>query len=99
MENSGKKNLRLPVYILVGLVALQIVVLIATIFMPRERGDGGGSSSSFLPIWVAIFIPIILAKRRREQTYKQKAILLWVTAGLALLLLVGMMVFLLKTLN
>jgi len=64
--NETKKNLKIPKYLLIGIIGLQVIALVVTMFILKGRGASGGggegsSSSSLLPIWVAVFIPIIPA--------------------------------------
>jgi len=96
-----EKNLKLAQYILVGLVVLQVIVLGIIMLTTRGRGSGsrsGGNSSGFpLAIWVVIFVPLLVSRNKRKKTDEAtKKKMLWVLVGLAILVLLGMIVFLLK---
>jgi uncharacterized membrane protein YhaH (DUF805 family) len=101
-QEKVSNKLKQPKYLLVALIGLQVILLTTTIFVLKSRAGTGGesnsTSSSFLPIWIAVFIPIIATMRKR-QTVVQKSTWLWLLVGLATLVLLGMIVFLLKTLN
>ena len=92
-------NLKTPKYILVGLIVLQVIAMAATIFFFKGRGgsgegDGGSSSSSLLPIWLVVFIPLLV--RRKRLSPQRKKLLLWVLVLLASLVLLAMILFALK---
>jgi len=92
------KNLKM---ILFGVVALQFIGIAATMVFLRSRGgsSGGGDSSDsgsfvpFLPIWVAVFVPL-LARRKKEQTEEEKKKMLLGMLALAVLVLIGIVTFL-----
>lgn len=65
----------------------------------REDGDSPTSFFSYIPIWIAIFIPFIIAKKKKKlgnkPTEDQKRILGLIVAGSVLLVLfTGGLVFL-----
>ena len=98
MEEKKKvDNLKLLKYILLGLVALQVVVIAATLLSGRGSGSGGGdsSSSSVVPFWLIIMIPIILSRKNKSKNFQSKNFL-WLLVVLAAFVLLGMTVFLLK---
>jgi len=100
-NNNEVSNLRLPKYILIGLVLLQIVVLGLVFFFRKgsgSSGDGEVSSSSLVPFWLIILIPIIVS-RRKKQTSTQTKNLIWLAVGLAVVVLLGMTVFLLRSIS
>jgi len=97
-----EKNLKLAKYILVGLVVLQIVILAVTMLTIKGRGSsnssGGDSNNGFpLAIWIAIFVPLLAVRNKnRKPDEATKRRMMWVLVGLAVLVLLGMIVFLLK---
>jgi len=105
-QEEDTSSLKLPKYILIGLVATQIIIIAAQFFFLRESGGDGGSTSDSsssiggmpLPIWIALFIPILAVRKKTKQTVAQKKKILWILVGLASLLLIAMGVFLLKVL-
>ena len=85
--------------LLMILVSMQILVLGITIYVLRSREGGVGSNaSSFVPIWIAVMIPI-LASSKRFDSKKNKQAFWMLLVGLALLVLLGTVIFLLKVLN
>lgn len=77
-----RKKLKL---IAVGVLTLLIIGGIVLMIINKGDGNGGGgddsspSVTSFLPIWVAVFVPM-LAKRnkddKREYTKREKSLLI-----------------------
>jgi len=72
--------------ILIIVVGLQFLIIGATLFFVlQNKGGGGGNSSDssassfipFLPVWIAVFIPILVL-RKKEQTEGEKQRVLWV---------------------
>ena len=56
--------------VIASLVAALIAVMVVVAFTNGgSGGDGSGSSSfvTFLPIWIAIFVPIFAARQQRER--------------------------------
>jgi len=87
-------------YLLIGLVVLQVIVLAATMLTLKGRGSGGrDSGSSSFPFWLVIFIPIIAAKRKKKASEEEENKRLWMMVGLAVLVLLGMAIFLFHALG
>lgn len=105
MDQDNKKKtisikLRQPMYLLVVLILLQVILLATTIFVLKGGSNqtNADSNTSFVPIWIAVFIPLI-ATIRKPQTEKRKKLWMWLLVGLATLVLLGMLVILVKSLN
>ena len=83
--------------ILGGLIALQVVGVLALMLASKSRPavSGTDTDSSIFPYWLIILIPIILAKKKKKAVSKkeQKTIYL-VMICLALLVLLLMVFFL-----
>lgn len=81
---------------------LMLVLGTVVFFIKDKSGSGGGdssSSSSLLPIWVAIFIPIIIAQNKNKKPLnpkQQKLITYSLVGGLTLLLILGILAFLMN---
>ncbi|MFC1626670.1 hypothetical protein ACFL1P_00535 [Patescibacteria group bacterium] len=100
LKNLFKKYPHIQKFLLISLVALQVGILIFTLFVVKQKIDSSSNSSNssfpFIPIWAAIFIPIIAIRKKEKQTIEQKQRLMWLLIGLAILVLLGMIVFLIK---
>lgn len=87
--------------ILLFIVGLQVLALGATMFFLFSRGSGssgggeGSSSSTLLPLWIAIFIPIIVSQNKKK-TGKEMQKRMYMLIGLAILVLLGIVLVFLK---
>lgn len=88
------KRAKLIIFLAFGLIG---VLVIGTIVYKAKGGESGGGSVSgaaMIPIWVAIFVPLMVAKKKKEKegqkheplTERKKKFLLYA------LLFVGLMV-------
>ena len=100
-EKERKISLRQLRYIVAGLVFLQIVVIVTTAIVLRDRGGSGDETkdvSTFVPIWLVILIPFI-ASRKKSRSEEQKKKGLWIFVVLGALFLLAATIFLLKALR
>ncbi|MEN8253034.1 MAG: hypothetical protein ABFQ62_01500 [Patescibacteria group bacterium] len=86
--------------ILMILISLQILVLGFVIYVLKSREGGVGSSDnlSYTPIWFAVMIPILASTKKLDAKQEKKSFWM-ILVGLAVLVLLGMLLFLLKTIN
>lgn len=89
------ENRKLAIYVIVGIVVLQVVFLQLTMFSVRSEGGGGKNNASIFPIWIAVLTPIIVSQNKKEN-HATRTGLLWALVGLAVLVLVGLIIFYLK---
>ncbi|MFC1653252.1 hypothetical protein ACFL1M_00190 [Patescibacteria group bacterium] len=84
--------------ILLIIVSLQVILIGAAVFLFKKNGGAGGGSSSgsLVPIWVAVFIPIIATRKKKPSNKEGKNLMFSVYIGLALCLLLGIVFFFLK---
>lgn len=98
MSETKDKNKKLK-KILLAVVGLQVVVVVATLYFVLGRsggsggGSGGGNMATFLPIWVAVFVPVFAAQQKKKPGEEKKW--LYVLLGLGVAVLVAMVVFML----
>jgi len=102
MEGKGidKNSLKLPKRVFVGLVALQVVVILATLLLRKgsDSGDGDSSFSSIVPFWLIIMIPIIITRKNKPKRFNSINHL-WILVGLASFVLLAMVLFLLGVIS
>ena len=79
-----------------AIVVLQIVLLLITFVFLRNKPGSGGTGASFVPIWIAVFIPFLARKNKSKDPGIQEKIL-WIALGLAVLVLLGIVFVLLRS--
>ncbi|MBT3413297.1 MAG: hypothetical protein HOJ15_00445 [Candidatus Jacksonbacteria bacterium] len=96
-EISGKKKGLL--ILAVGLTVIAVIGTIVFVLLNRKGGGGSGDDSgssiaTMIPIWAAVFIPIIASKNKdkNESSSHKKAILIG-AVGLTVLLVLGTVFF------
>jgi len=90
MKNAQKAMLLLALGVLV------LAVLVTAIFLRGGSGGGDGSNTSFasmLPIWIAVFIPLIANRNQQKETTPNQKKYLALAVGLTVLLVLGTIVF------
>lgn len=94
MKNT-KTNLKLPKYLLIILVILQVSILTAQFFALNKYFNTSSikNSSPFLPFWVAIFIPLIYTINKKRRNKEQTSAWLWILVGIAAFVLIIMTAF------
>ena len=98
-EEKGLSSEKLK-KIIFGVVLLQVLIIGITMYflfqgkpsVPTQGDDGGNSFVPFLPVWIAIFVPLFVKPRKDQTEEEKKKMLTWVVIG-AFLLLLGAMVF------
>lgn len=103
--SEGKEPVRKS--IVIALIVLGTLLLLGGVLFAVMSGRGGGEKStedsssdwiSFLPIWVAVFVPTIIRKKSGEQKLnpKEQRLLLIIGIALAVSALAGLAVVLLS---
>jgi hypothetical protein len=98
LSEEQKKELKSLKLIVLGVVILQLVGMATYVLMTKDNTPSSDTdSSSLLPIWVAVFIPIIAAQnnRKKEMSFEKKKMAMYIVLGLSLLLTLGIGVFIL----
>jgi len=96
-QKAPKKLNKILLSATVGLVLLAVVVTM--VFWKKGSGNGGGgdddtSIAPFIPIWVAVFIPLFARRKKEPLTGGRKKIVIAALILTALLVL-GTLVFVL----
>ncbi len=99
-NNNGKDNSRTKIIIFIGLALLIAGGLIAGYFAYKEGSidkdffDNPENFVSFIPFWIAIFIPLIITKKKKSEgeTPNKKRVLL-ILVALGVLFAVGFGIF------
>lgn len=100
-QGQGKVNPTVLKSIIALLIFLQVLVIAMTAIVLRNRGSGSSQTngvSSIVPIWFVLLIPFF-ASRKKGQNEKQKKNILLIAIGLAILVLLAALTFLLKALK
>jgi multisubunit Na+/H+ antiporter MnhB subunit len=98
MKHLSNKKLKVILSIVVGLQ----VLLVTGVAFYLKRGDPSSvvknsSDFSMFPIWVAVFIPLFIATKKKQVSEEEKRRGLFIALGLGLVFLLGISVFFIAT--
>lgn len=88
---------KLPFYLVAGLVILQLVTIVITAVVSRQKGNTGAEDpTSTFPFWLIVMIPILASQKKRQLSEEKKVKIMWMMVGLSLLVWLIMVFFLVK---
>ena len=95
LSDLAKKKIMILVGLLIVGIGLAVFIYINKSGSGTGKSDSSGASiASFIPIWIAIFIPIIVAqKKNKKELSKNRKMLLMALVGLTVLLVLGTIIF------
>ena len=74
-------------------VAALVFLLIGGLALFAKLSDGGGGDADdaiafvpFLPIWIAVFIPLFIKKKKGTTSEDKKKVVIYIAVGIAVLL-------------